>query len=198
MVVPLLFGLFWGAPLLAKEFEDGTHNLAWTQGVTRRRWLRTNLVWAFLAAALWGAALAALVSWWRCPENALDTRFDAFDIQGIVPVAYALFAVALGIAVGAVLRRVLPALGHHARRLRRPSACSIAHLPAAALHDARHEVCSRWRDRARAPPGSWMISSGIVGPARARPRPELLVRADLPAACQPASASASKGISGPA
>jgi hypothetical protein len=34
MAVPLLFGLFWGAPLLAREFEDGTHNLAWTQGVT--------------------------------------------------------------------------------------------------------------------------------------------------------------------
>ena len=44
MVVPLLFGLFWGAPLVAKEFEDGTHNLAWTQGVTRRHWLRTNVL----------------------------------------------------------------------------------------------------------------------------------------------------------
>ena len=27
MAIPLLFGLFWGAPLLATEFEDGTH--AW-------------------------------------------------------------------------------------------------------------------------------------------------------------------------
>jgi ABC-type transport system involved in multi-copper enzyme maturation permease subunit len=110
ITVPLLFGLFWGAPLLAKEFEDGTHNLAWTQGVSRRRWLRANVAWALLAAALWGAALAALVSWWRFPENALDSRFGAFDIQGIVPVAYALFAVTLGIAVGSVVRRVLPSL----------------------------------------------------------------------------------------
>ncbi len=110
LVVPLLFGLFWGAPLLAKEFEDGTHNLAWTQGVSRWRWLRANIIWSLLAAALWGAALAALVSWWRYPENALGSRFDAFDVQGIVPVAYALFAVALGIAVGSVIRRVLPSL----------------------------------------------------------------------------------------
>jgi hypothetical protein len=110
IVVPLLFGLFWGAPLLAKEFEDGTHNLAWTQGVSRRHWLRVNLTWSLLAAAVWGAALTALVSWWRYPENALNARFDAFDIQGIVPVAYALFAVALGIAVGSVIRRVLPSL----------------------------------------------------------------------------------------
>ena len=110
LVVPLLFGLFWGAPLLSKEFEDGTHNLAWTQGVSRRHWLRVNIGWSLVAAALWGAALAALVSYWRFPENALNSRFQAFDIQGIVPVAYALFAVALGIAVGSVLRRVLPSL----------------------------------------------------------------------------------------
>ncbi len=110
LVVPLLFGLFWGAPLLSKEFEDGTHNLAWTQGVSRRHWLRVNIGWSLVAAALWGAALAALVSYWRFPENALNSRFQAFDIQGIVPVAYTLFAVALGIAVGSVLRRVLPSL----------------------------------------------------------------------------------------
>jgi hypothetical protein len=63
-----------------------------------------------LAAMLCGGALAALVSYWRYPENALYSRFQAFDVQGIVPVAYALFAVALGIAVGSVVRRVLPSL----------------------------------------------------------------------------------------
>jgi len=108
--VPLLFGLFWGSPLLSKEFEDGTHNLAWTQAIPRRRWLGANIGWSLVAAALWGGALAALVSYWRFPENALISRFSAFDIQGIVPVAYALFAVALGIAVGSVIRRVLPSL----------------------------------------------------------------------------------------
>jgi hypothetical protein len=110
VAVPLLLGLFWGAPLIAKDLEDGTHNLAWTQGVTRRHWLRTNVVWVLLAAALWGAVIAALVSWWRGPENALGTRFDAFDVQGFVPVAYALFAVALGLGVGSLFRRVLPAI----------------------------------------------------------------------------------------
>jgi len=52
VVVPLLFGLFWGAPLLAKEFEDGTHNLVWTQGVTRGQWLRGKMLWALVAAWL--------------------------------------------------------------------------------------------------------------------------------------------------
>jgi hypothetical protein len=75
MAIPLLFGLFWGAPLLAREFEDGTHNLAWTQGVTRRRWLSGNAAWALLAAPVWVAAMAALVSWWRGPENALGIPY---------------------------------------------------------------------------------------------------------------------------
>jgi len=114
MAVPLLFGLFWGAPLLAREFEDGTHNLAWTQDVTRVRWLNYTVLWSILAAAGWGAAMAALVSWWRHPENAVGAPVRlatfTFDIQGIVPVAYAVFAVALGIAAGALLRRVLPAM----------------------------------------------------------------------------------------
>ena len=52
----------------------------------------------------------ALVSYWRYPENALNSRFQGFDVQGIVPVSYAIFAVALGIAVGSVIRRVLPSL----------------------------------------------------------------------------------------
>ncbi|HEY5185161.1 MAG TPA: ATP-binding cassette domain-containing protein [Actinomycetes bacterium] len=110
IVAPALLGRFWGAPLVAKETDDGTHVLVWTQSVTRRRWMGTNLAEALLAAAVWGALLSALVSWWRIPENALFGRFAGFDVQGIVPVAYSVFAVALGIAVGAWLRRPLPAL----------------------------------------------------------------------------------------
>ncbi len=96
MAVPLLLGVFWGAPLLAREFEIGTHNLAWTQGVTRRGWLSRNVLWALAAAAALGAATAVLVSWWRGPENAVGVPVRlatfTFDIQGIVPAAYSVFA----------------------------------------------------------------------------------------------------------
>jgi hypothetical protein len=110
MVLPGLLGLFWGVPLVAKELEDGTNVLAWTQSVTRRRWISTNIGWALLASAIFGAAVSALVSWWRVPANALNRGWPTFDIQGLVPVAYCVFAVALGIAVGVLLKRVLPAL----------------------------------------------------------------------------------------
>lgn len=110
---PALFGLFWGAPLVAREIEEGTLQLAWTQTVTRRRWLAAKVAWMLVAAAVWGAAIAALVTWWSGPANAVfQYRFDLghFDTEGFVPVAYSVFAVALGITAGTFTRRVMPAL----------------------------------------------------------------------------------------
>jgi hypothetical protein len=109
-VVPLLLALFWGVPLVAKEFEDGTQDVAWTQSVTRRSWMGRNVMWSVAAAIVLGATASAFVSWWRGPQNALFGRFSAFDIQGVVPIAYCVFAVALGIAAGTWSKRLLPAL----------------------------------------------------------------------------------------
>ena len=113
VAVPCLLGVFWGGPLLAREFETGTSQFAWTQGISRRRWLTIKVGWAVLAAAAWGGAVSALVTWWSSPQNALEQQNfqpSQFDIQGIVPIGYAVFAVALGIAAGALLRRTLPAM----------------------------------------------------------------------------------------
>jgi hypothetical protein len=83
------------------------------QSVPRRRWLGTKVGWALLAAAAWAGAASAIVTWWSSPLNALEHQNfqpSQFDIQGVVPIGYALFAVALGIAAGALLRRTLPAM----------------------------------------------------------------------------------------
>jgi ABC-type transport system involved in multi-copper enzyme maturation permease subunit len=110
MVLPLLAGLFWGAPLVARELEHGTHRLVWTQGVSRLRWLSTKLVALLALTVALGAAYAALITWWLTPLNhSTGDRFQAgiFDQQGIVPVAYALFALALGIAAGTVFGKTM-------------------------------------------------------------------------------------------
>jgi hypothetical protein len=110
---PVLVGLFWGAPLVAAESEAGTTHFAWMQSVTRKRWLAVKVGWMLLAAVVWGGVISALVTWWSGPDNAqqLDAfKTGRFDILGIVPVAYSLFALALGIAAGALVRRVLPAM----------------------------------------------------------------------------------------
>jgi hypothetical protein len=113
VVVPCLLGVFWGGPLVARELETGTSQFAWMQSITRRHWLTVKVGWVLLAAAAWGGAVAGLVTWWSSPVNALKQQNfqpGQFDIQGIVPIGYALFAVALGIAAGTLLRRTLPAL----------------------------------------------------------------------------------------
>jgi hypothetical protein len=109
----MLVGLFWGAPVVAREIEQGTHRLAWTQGVTRRRWFGTKMALIGPVTAAWGALFALLVTWWSSPlVKASDDRFGLgiFDLRGIAPIGYVLFALALGVAAGAVIRKTLPAM----------------------------------------------------------------------------------------
>jgi hypothetical protein len=111
--VPLLPGLFWGAPTVAHELETGTNQFAWTQSITRRHWLAVKASWLLLAAAVLAGAVSAIVTWWSGPDHALNAdAFEAnrFDITDIAPVGYAIFAMALGICAGALLRRTLPAI----------------------------------------------------------------------------------------
>jgi hypothetical protein len=103
LIVPGVIGLLIGAPLVAGEVETGTSNFAWTQSITRSRWLLAKAGWLLLAAAVWGGCVAALVTWWAGPRNALygnALQPNDFDMQGIVPVAYALFAMPSAIPNG--------------------------------------------------------------------------------------------------
>ncbi len=110
--VPALIGAFWGAPLLARELETGTFRLAWTQTVTRQRWLATKLGVTSLAAVAVTATFSLIFTWWSIPLDHFGNRIGTatFGQRGIVPIAYALFALALGTLAGAILRRTLPAM----------------------------------------------------------------------------------------
>jgi hypothetical protein len=113
MTLPALIGVFWGAPLVAREVEQGTHRLAWTQGVTRMKWLGVKLGTLTLAAMALAGAFTLVLVWWSRPlVTASDNRFGPgpFDLRGIVPVGYVFFVLALAVAAGAVIRRTLPAM----------------------------------------------------------------------------------------
>jgi hypothetical protein len=156
--VPALLGVFWGAPLVAAELETGTSQFAWMQTITRRHWLTVKAGWILLAAAAWAGAISALVTWWSGPDNAL--QLDAFnpgrfDIMGIVPVGYALFATALGIAAGAVARRTVPALAATlavfiAARFMITELARPHYMTAITTTDTNPQV----------PPGSWQLTQG--------------------------------------
>ncbi|HZR96413.1 MAG TPA: ABC transporter permease subunit [Gaiellaceae bacterium] len=111
-VLPALAGLFVGAPLLARELEHGTHRFAWTQSVTRRRWLLSKTALLALATVCAAAITSALVMWWRGPFDTLQGRMSpsGFDVEGVVVPAYALFALAVGVLAGLLLRRTVAAM----------------------------------------------------------------------------------------
>jgi hypothetical protein len=114
-VLPGIVGLFWGAPLVSRELERGTHRLAWTQSVTRRRWLAAKLGGLGLVAAAAGLAVGFMVNFWlstfegsRFSERIGDGAL--FGGSGVASGAWWLFAFMLGAAAGAVARKLLPAL----------------------------------------------------------------------------------------
>ncbi len=115
LIVPLLVGLFWGAPVVAREVEQGTHRMIWTQGISRRHWalVKTGLLGG--AVVVLSVAYGLGMSWWFAPLGRIDFRQNRFtqvffDMQGVAPVGYTLFAVALGLFAGTVLPKVLPAM----------------------------------------------------------------------------------------
>ena len=113
LAIPALLGMFWGAPLLGRELESGTYRLAWTQSVTRRRWLSVRVALVGLAALAVAGVASWLVSWWFAPLDAVNmNRFDptVFTERGVVAIGYAGFAFALGVATGTLMRRTLPAM----------------------------------------------------------------------------------------
>jgi hypothetical protein len=124
LLLPAVIGMFWGAPLVARELEAGTHRLIWNQSVTRTRWLLTKVLVIGLTATAVCAALGLLMAWWANPvDDALAAGQEGngiagmprmapllFASRGLVPAGYAAFAFALGVLLGTVLRRTVPAM----------------------------------------------------------------------------------------
>lgn len=109
--VPALIGIFWGAPLLARERETGTYRLAWTQSVTRSRWLITKLGIGGLATISVAGLLTLTITWWyRSIDHVGSNQYALFDRRDIAPIGYAAFAFALGALIGAVIGRTVPAM----------------------------------------------------------------------------------------
>jgi hypothetical protein len=113
VLVPALIGAFWGAPLVARELETGTHRLVWNQSVTRSHWLAVKLGLVTVAGVVVAGALSALLTWAASPYDKLvDGRFDPliFPTRNIVPLGYAVFAVVAGTTIGLLTRRTVTAM----------------------------------------------------------------------------------------
>jgi hypothetical protein len=213
LIAPAITGIFWGAPLIARELETRTFNLAWTQGTTRTRWLAVKLTLTGLAAVAVTEALSLIYAWWANPISkairlgirggGLPRLFSQgqyssviFASHGIVPLGYAAFAFALGTAAGALTRRALPAMAitlaiFAAAQLAmplwiRPHLVPPSHTTAS-IYAADEAYATLTADVVPGHPGAWILSSQALNPAG---QPVTTI----PAACNnPPAASGEKG-----
>jgi hypothetical protein len=110
-IAPALIGIFWGGPLIARELETGTYRLAWTQTVSRQRWVLTKLAFVGGTAVVAAGALTLMITWWyRALDSTNDSMWGVFGARDVVPIGYTFFAFMLAAAAGAIIRRTVPAM----------------------------------------------------------------------------------------
>jgi hypothetical protein len=112
--LPVLVAVFWGVPLLAREFEQRTLPLAWSQDVSRLRWLAGKTAVMVVLVGAMGLVLAAASIHLAHEYHAYtgESLFEGTQFQagGWLPLTLGLAWLAVGIAAGAATRRVLVAI----------------------------------------------------------------------------------------
>jgi ABC-2 family transporter protein len=114
VLILVIVGVLVGAPLVAREVEQRTQLVAWSQSIPRRRWYTTKTI--VLAAVL---AVAGLVAGLANDQAQIpltrggltSSRWPWFFSIDVAPAAETVLAFALAVAIGAYLRRTLPAIG---------------------------------------------------------------------------------------
>jgi len=215
LAAPAITGIFWGAPLIAREFETRTFALAWNQSITRTRWLVVKLTLTGLAAMAVTEPLSLMYAWWADPiskASGLATsgelakpfiggRFSSviFATHGITPLGYAAFAFSLGTTTGALIRRTVPAMAvtlaiFAAAQLAMPLWVRPHLIPPdrtiTTIDSAQLDFGNLTATVVPGQPGAWLVSSGAVN-AAGQPV------SNLPAACQAAFSSSKPSSPGP-
>jgi hypothetical protein len=109
--VPYGLGLILGVPLVAREVEQRTALIAWPLAKSRVRWL----AWRALPIVVVGLLLVGVLAFAAeqmsqayLPKS--DLGYLLFGTRGVPLVVRGLVAIVLGIALGALSGRLLPAL----------------------------------------------------------------------------------------
>jgi len=193
LAAPAIIGIFWGAPLIARELETGTGRLVWNQSITRTRWLTVKLTLIGVAAMAVAEAFSLLQAWWAAPIGKAvglggsasiitEGRFGpfVFPTHGITPLGYAAFAFALGVTAGLLIRRAIPAMAVTLAifalvqfatplwvrpHLIPPSQTSASIETAHANATAADPTTITFTADVPGHPGAWIISTGAVNAA---------------------------------
>jgi ABC-type transport system involved in multi-copper enzyme maturation permease subunit len=161
LVVPVMLGIFLGAPVLAREFETGTFRFAWTQGCGRARWAVSKLVLlaVIVTAVTW--AFTELFTWYY-HAFLVDGQVSrllplAFGLLGVAFAAWTLAAFAIAAFFGALIRRTVPAM-----------AATLVTWTVLAIGTAtwlRQHYLAPLKTTALNPPaGAWVLGNYSTGP----------------------------------
>ncbi len=113
LVAPFGMGVILGGPLVAREIDGGTAQLAWSLSRSRIGWLvrRIAFVALFVVALMAIVATASeLLAAAMQPDRNLAEDFLFFGQRGVPVVARGVGALLIGVLVGALIGRVLPAV----------------------------------------------------------------------------------------
>lgn len=156
LVFGAVIGMFWGAPLIARELEERTYFVSWGQDVTPAAWLRGKLlVLGPLAAVL---AFAVGLGDGHVGDQKSWTGFEAHPA---VQVGYALFGLALGVFIGLLSRHVMTAIAatlvfYTLSRILLSVLVRDHYLPVS-------RAVARWDSTPQIPGGALELGSGFVG-----------------------------------
>ncbi len=106
-------GLVLGVPLVAREVEHGTAQLAWTVGRSRVSWLIGRVLFAALVALVLTGLLAVtteVLTTAMLPDITTSESFEHYGNRGPLIMGRAMLGLGAGVLVGALVGRQLPAL----------------------------------------------------------------------------------------
>src|SRR5665213_646298 len=113
-VVPILIAMFIGAPLVAREFESGSYQFAWTQGTPRSSWLTMKLLFLGTMVVVLAIPLGLIASWYAQPFNAIGFvshwQPGQFDVSAVTLSAICLTGLLSGVLIGALLKKIVSAI----------------------------------------------------------------------------------------
>ncbi len=106
-------GVFLGVPVVAREVERGTSRLAWSLAPSRMRWYIARMVPVLVVLAILSYLAGVAVDRFTMaltPTIDLSNAFTNFGFRGLLIASRAVFIFAVGVLVGAMVGRALPAV----------------------------------------------------------------------------------------
>lgn len=185
-LVPLVAGVFIGAPLLSRELESSSFRFTWTQGMGKFEFELRRFVLFAGSTVVIAVALGLLIGWFAHPIErvGLASHWNAplFDTTPLVLAAWTFFSMAAGTLIGLAIGRTVSAMaatailvggllafGALSRLGSAPGLIGRVLQLAPAVARSKHFLPAQpWNEPSHGvgfgPKGSWLVRSWVTTP----------------------------------